>query len=148
MSYHIYTTEGIILKKRDVGEADRFFSVFTKDFGRIEVKARGVRYLKSKLRYCLSGDSILKITFVPTRNEYYRLVGAEELRLFKNTRSAEVLGLLERLIQGQQKDEKIWKDLTRVVTVPNKNKVFALRFLDYLGYAGVSVEDALEQSML
>lgn len=148
MSYHIYTTEAVILKKRDYGEADRVFSFYTKDFGRVEVKAQGVRYLKSKLRYHLTNPSLLKISFVDTSNEYYRLVGVEELESFKNVKSARFLNLLERLVQGQQKDEKIWKDLVQAVMISNKDDMFSLRFLKHLGYEGLSIEDALEQSML
>jgi len=148
MSYHIYTTEGIILKRRNVGEADSVFSVFTKDFGRVEMKAQGVRYLKSKLRYHLSGKAILRISFVDTNNDYYRLTDAEELRIFENVRPHVLLNLLERLVQGQQKDKRLWQDLVRSVMVSDNDEVSVLRFLEHLGYAGATVEDALAQSML
>jgi len=148
MSHIIYQTEAVILKKRDVGEADRIFSFFTKDFGRLEIKAQGVRHLKSKLRYHLSIPAILRIAFVGTKNGYWRLVDVEELKHFKNVRTIELLNLLERLIQGQQKDEDVWKDLTQAGMVLDNNEFFALRFLKHLGYEGVSIKDALEQSML
>jgi len=117
MSYRVYTTEAVILKKADIGEADKLFSFFTKDFGRLEIKAQGARYLKSKLRYHLSGRAILKISFVGSNGEYWRLVGCNEQIVFDNikndflkTKSTErVLSFVERLIQGQQKDEKLWK---------------------------------------
>lgn len=40
--------EGIILKRRNSGEADRILTVFTKDFGKIQIKAIGVRKIASK----------------------------------------------------------------------------------------------------
>jgi len=45
-----YRTQGFILKKADAGEADRLFTVYTKDFGKLELLARAVRKIKSKLR--------------------------------------------------------------------------------------------------
>ena len=44
------TFDALILKSYDVGEADRFLVLFTKEEGRITARARGVRKLHSKLR--------------------------------------------------------------------------------------------------
>lgn len=42
-----YKTEGIIIKRKNFGEADRLLTVFTKDHGKIQVKALGVRKITS-----------------------------------------------------------------------------------------------------
>jgi DNA repair protein RecO (recombination protein O) len=44
----IYTAEGIILKRISTGEADRIITVFTKQFGKIRMVARGVRKITSR----------------------------------------------------------------------------------------------------
>jgi DNA repair protein RecO (recombination protein O) len=44
----LYTAEGIILKRKNVGETDRLLTVFTKQYGKIRVLARGVRKVSSK----------------------------------------------------------------------------------------------------
>lgn len=41
-------TEGIIIKRKDFGEADRMLTIFTKDLGKITVKARGIRKIPSR----------------------------------------------------------------------------------------------------
>ncbi|MBI2034995.1 MAG: DNA repair protein RecO [Candidatus Levybacteria bacterium] len=43
-----FKTEGIIIKRRNIGEADRFLIVFTKNYGKITVKAVGVRKIMSR----------------------------------------------------------------------------------------------------
>lgn len=43
-----FKTEGIIIKRRNIGEADRFLTVFTKNHGKITVKAAGVRRITSR----------------------------------------------------------------------------------------------------
>lgn len=43
-----FKTEGIILKRRNFGEADRILTVFTKGSGKIQVKALGVRKITSR----------------------------------------------------------------------------------------------------
>ncbi len=40
--------DGIILKRQNVGEADRILTILTKDLGKIQVKAKGVRKIASK----------------------------------------------------------------------------------------------------
>ncbi|MCL5432826.1 MAG: DNA repair protein RecO [Patescibacteria group bacterium] len=54
-----YKTEGIIIKRRNFGEADRILTVFTKKYGKIQIKAIGVRRITSRrsphtelLNYC------------------------------------------------------------------------------------------------
>lgn len=44
----IQKTEGIILKRRNIGEADRLLTVFTKESGKIQIKAIGVRKITSR----------------------------------------------------------------------------------------------------
>lgn len=43
-----YKTEGIIVKRRNIGEADRLVTVFTKVSGKIHAKAVGVRKIISR----------------------------------------------------------------------------------------------------
>lgn len=44
----IYKVQGIILKRHNVGEADRILTVFTKEYGKIRVIAKGVRRISSR----------------------------------------------------------------------------------------------------
>jgi DNA repair protein RecO (recombination protein O) len=48
MVSRVYTVEGIILKRRNSGEADRILTVFTKQTGKIRVLAKGVRRVNSR----------------------------------------------------------------------------------------------------
>jgi len=43
-----FKVDGIILKRRNVGEADRILTVFTRQFGKISIKAVGVRKITSR----------------------------------------------------------------------------------------------------
>lgn len=45
---HVFTADAIVLKRRNVGEADRSLTLFTKHHGKISVLARGVRKISSK----------------------------------------------------------------------------------------------------
>ena len=75
MQHEIYKTEGIIIKVKETGEADKVLSVFTKDFGRLEIFAQGVRKEKSKLNYHLGIYDYSRFCFVAGR-ERWRLTDA------------------------------------------------------------------------
>jgi len=48
MTSRIYIVHGIVLKRRNVGEADRIVSIFTKEYGKIRVIAKGIRRITSR----------------------------------------------------------------------------------------------------
>lgn len=47
-SSRVYTIEGIIIRRKAVGEADRILTVFTKHRGKLRVLAKGVRRITSR----------------------------------------------------------------------------------------------------
>lgn len=44
----LYKSEGIILKRKNFGESDRLITVLTKDHGKLQLKASGVRKITSR----------------------------------------------------------------------------------------------------
>ena len=44
----LYKAEGIILSRRNIGEADRILTVFTKEYGKIRLIAKGIRRVSSR----------------------------------------------------------------------------------------------------
>ncbi len=117
MSYHIYQTEGIIFDKRDVGEADRIFSVLTKEFGKIDAIAQGIRRVESKLRYSMSIFSHVRLGLVASRT-FWRIVDAEELNGWANIRKSpeksaavfRIAELINRMVKGQEPDAALWEE--------------------------------------
>jgi len=43
-----FRTEGIIIKRKNFGEADRILTVMTRDYGKLKIKATGVRKITSR----------------------------------------------------------------------------------------------------
>src|SRR3989344_6123618 len=110
--HSIYSTEGFILKSVSSGEAGRFYTVLTRDFGLIRSEAQGVRKLDSKLRYSLQDFSLVELSLVLGR-EKWRIVS---VALIKNV-SADLRGdissrailsriasLIGRLLTGEEKN--------------------------------------------
>lgn len=64
MSYHIYTTSGIVLKKSHFNEANALFYILTEDLGLIIASAQGVRLQSSKLKSSLQEFSSVTLSCV------------------------------------------------------------------------------------
>jgi len=144
-----YRTQGIIIKKDDWKEADRFFTVYTKDFGKIKVLGRGIRKVSSKLKSGMETFYFSEIEFIQGKN-YKTLVDAVLINKFENIRkdlkktiiAYRILGIFDDLIQGQEKDDKAWNLLLESLKDLNDQEDYKIvyyyffwNFLSLLGYA-------------
>ena len=150
MSHTIYTTEGFILKSINFGEANKYFFIFTKDFGLIKAAAQSVRHLKSKLRYNLEDFSFGQISIVRGR-EIWRITSAEKSFDFKEVEKflliSRIFSLLLRLLHGEEKNDLLFNSLKAGFSflvsndlteqdLANFECIMALRILSSLGYIG------------
>jgi len=62
-----YKNEGIVLKKNNLSETDQIVTLFTKDFGKISLLAKGVRRLTSRKRGCLEVFNQVKFFAIKTK---------------------------------------------------------------------------------
>lgn len=76
VSMPTYKTEGFILKKKALGEADRLYSIFTQDHGKIEAIADGTAKISSKLAGSLEPFTINRLMIADGRY-FERIAGAQ-----------------------------------------------------------------------
>lgn len=153
--HNIYTTEGFILKSINFGEANKYFLIFTKDFGLIKATAQGARLLKSKLRYSLEDYSFTQVSIVRGR-EIWRLTSAQNKIATRNFLREDkekflllsrLFSLLLRLLHGEEKNDSLFESLKSGIDFMSENIltteqlsnlecVLALRILSSLGYIG------------
>lgn len=140
-------TEAIILKSADLGETDRLLTIYSKEFGKIQVAARGIKKLESKLRYHLE----------PLSYSLLILVEGKKIRIVKDAvlidqflsmrRDLEkmktvykIVNLIDELIAGEEKDNDIWNLILEALREPNP-KDFQDNLLRLLGYDPKYVKD-------
>ncbi|MFC1721391.1 DNA repair protein RecO [Patescibacteria group bacterium] len=63
-----YKTKGIVIRRYNVGEADRLLDIYTPTLGKIKIKARGVRRTQSKLAGHLEIFSETDLVLVPGKS--------------------------------------------------------------------------------
>ena len=114
MAFH-YKTQGIILKKQDVGEANRIFKVFCKEYGKLTLFAVSERKITSKLRGGLELFSLSQLEFVQGKQKKV-LVEAIPLTQYLTSledisylRSAmNIAKLVDEHMAEQERDERVW----------------------------------------
>lgn len=145
MAYRVYQTEGIVLGKKDFGEAERMFYIFTEKFGMVKAIARGVRYIKSKLRPNLDLFFYDNFSLIMAK-DIWKITDATEIANIKNSEGlkifAKIANFLTRMIKGEEKNDFIWQEIKNLffcLKSDNRNLKdleisFLARLLNNLGY--------------
>lgn len=111
-----YKTKGIVLASRDVGEYDRIITCFTKEYGRVELLAKAVRKITSKLRGGLEPFCLSWLEFVEGKHGYIVTEAIAVKKFFKKGGFLheepypifEVRDFFLNIIQGQERDEGLF----------------------------------------
>jgi len=142
---------GIMLGKYDIGEADRIYTIYTKEAGKIQAKAVGVKKQNAKLAGALENFTLADIAIVK-KNGTGKITSSIVENNFPGIKNnfeavAAVFGTAEifnRLVGTGERDEKIFnllKDYLESVNAENdENKIevaslgFIFQLLSFLGY--------------
>ncbi|MFH1611935.1 MAG: DNA repair protein RecO [bacterium] len=154
-----YKTQGIIIKKRDLSEADRLLTIYTKDFGKILVKGRAIKKSQAKLKGHLELFMYSDLIIAEGRSMDV-VIGAEEIDGFPiihyhlpSLAGAYCLSeIVDRLIAGPEYDQNIWQLILSAFQVSDCRgqnidlvlKRFSIRLLDFLGYGDFGQQDPFE----
>lgn len=156
MSYAIYTTEAIVLRIISQGEASIDAVLFTRDLGKITVRAQSARKQESKMRMHLTRFRVVTVDLVKGKNTW-RLTGitgeavapaiAQDATLKPLYR---VFRLSEFLIQGEVAHPELYGFFKSYVATPPQNiappsitdetlskgfEIFGvIKLLEHLGY--------------
>lgn len=150
--YSKFSTQAIVLKVEDVGEKDIFLSLFTREYGFVYAKARGIRTQNSRLRFALqpltvcfaslvhgkTGWILTNATFL--HSYYFDTDGAIQRRTIIH-----ILHLLGRLYIGEEAHAYLFDFIERQLHIISKkiieeknlkaHEVFIVfKLLDTLGY--------------
>jgi len=143
-----YSSEGVILARKNYSEADRIVVIFSKSYGKVRLIAKGVRYPKSRKRGHL--EIFTRIKYSATKSYGMDiLTEVETINFFENTRKnlkktalayylVEVIG---RLIAEEERNIDLYyhllKTLTKLETATNLKtlrKDFVSDSLKLLGF--------------
>jgi len=144
-----YRTLGIVLNKKDWQEADRLFSIYTQDFGKLKLRATGIRKIKSKLAGHLASYGLVDFMIAKSKTQD-KIAAARLIKNFNFDLHQDYIylnlffELLDKSLREGEKDEQIWdllnKSINWLIAVDGDNEkklvaiFFALKLMQQLGY--------------
>jgi DNA repair protein RecO (recombination protein O) len=109
-----YKTQVFVYKKKDRGEADRTFTCFSEDFGKIDIYAKAIRKINSKLKSGIDIFYLSDIEFVQGKkktlieailiNKFPEIIKTPEKFII----AKKIAKLLDNFIKGEQHDYEIF----------------------------------------
>ncbi len=156
----------IVLGKRDIGETDRLYILYTREKGKIAVVGKGTKKSDAKLAGNLE-TGMLSEVFVAQGRGKGKIIGAIPLDYFWEIKNSQellfqmlrVFKIFGKIVSEQEKDERMFDLLLGYLKTLEKNPVeergpngtlrpeknrmitlgFMFKFIDFLGY-GIEVE--------
>lgn len=142
-----FKTEGIILKRRNFGEADRILTVFTLHRGKISILAKGVRRITSKRAgnvellnrvsiYLHQGKGMPILTEAQSLDTFQKL----KADLTLSTYAYHILELVDKLTAENQENRILYTELVEVLQRLSRHprqilvRAFEAKILSNLGF--------------
>jgi len=109
-------TEAIILKSADQNETGRLLTIYSERLGKINIQAKGVKKVESKLRPHIEPISYSQMILVEGKSSLI-LKDAILINQFLNIKNdlekikiaKELASLIDNALVGEERDEEIWK---------------------------------------
>lgn len=144
--------QGIVLSRRDWREHDQLISFYTKEKGKVELLARGVKKIISKNAASLEPFSYVLIDSVQGR-EINLLTTVVPIEFFSSIRhdlekslgAGAIMDILNHLLDVGQRDARLWQSLLSWLRFVEESKNFTPLLIDglivvvaeYLGWGAV-----------
>jgi len=150
-----YKTRAFVFKKSDRNEADQTFSVFTDEFGKVEIFAKAIRKINSKLRKDFNIFYFSDIEFIQGKNvktiiDATRIKKFDEINLSaKKLKVAnQIANILSEFIKGQEKDKHLFDLIEdcfdqlndKSINIKNYQLAFQYFFWNFISLQGYKIE--------
>lgn len=149
--------EGIILKRKNLGEADRILTVLTHQRGKISILAKGVRRITSRrsgnvellnrsLMYLHQGKSFLILTEASSLDTYEKL--KSDLTL--STYAFHIIELVDKFTAENQENQILYEHLVNILQRLSRNprqiliRAFEVKILSLMGFVNFQEDLGLD----
>jgi len=145
----ILKTEAVVLRMQEYGESSKILTLYTRDYGRLKVLAKGARRLKSRFGGVLDLINYITIVFYQKETRDLQLLSQADLvRPFLHLRedlhrlalASALVELIDRTESGQMPNPRLFKLLVGCLIgideSGNAEVYFDYFTLHFLGFAG------------
>jgi DNA repair protein RecO (recombination protein O) len=149
----LVSTDAIVLRSRKQGDTSKIVSLYTRDFGLVDVIAKGARQMKSKFGAALEPFTESKIVFYKKEYSELYLLSNAEVNIAHRNLTADLdhieaaTRIAELLIRSQHHEEgesELYELVTKALSLINSAKAegvwailtsFCLRYAAFAGFA-------------
>lgn len=143
-----FKTKGIVLKARDYKDADRLYTIFTIDHGKLVLRAQAVKKINSKLAGHLEPLNLVDL-FIAQAKGFNKIGGAQTIKSYSDIKKqiekiddvGYCIKVLDEIVLEEEKDEEIFNLLLEFLDWVNQNKIndlvvksFILKLFNILGH--------------
>lgn len=158
-----FRTEGVVIRRRNFGEADRILTIYTRDYGKVSALAKGVRRPRSKKAGHIELGNWCKVFVARGKNldlltevELRRAFGIANFSQEKANKIYHLLELVESLTAEHHKNREVFillvHFLKRIQEDHDFNllsSVFKIKLLSLLGFfSSKSLKDSSTKNLL
>ncbi len=147
----VFTTEGIIVKRKNFGEADRILTILTPFRGKMAIVAKGVRKITSRRSGNVELLNKVKLHIFRNRGMGI-LTEAESIQTFPNIKqnlmlssyASHIIELIDRLVPDEQINPGTYRLLATILEILENNprqifiRAFEIKLLSELGYWSIN----------
>lgn len=132
--------QGLVIKKSDYGESDRYIDIFTRDYGKISTSIHGIR--KSQRREQVSTDIMTVSKFIfYKKNENYITSDFSTIDAFVNLKSdmenidvaLTIINILNKMLVHDNPRENLYDITIKILKTLEKNRNTKRKYM-LLGY--------------
>ncbi|KKU28427.1 MAG: repair protein RecO protein [Candidatus Amesbacteria bacterium GW2011_GWA2_47_11b] len=145
-----YSDRGVVLKRSNLGEADKLITFYTKNHGKVAAVARGLRKPTSKRAGSLELFNEVKVSFIKGKGELDTLAEVQILETYSGWRkhlgrvnlAYQLVEVIDKLTPDHQPHQEIFEILRRSLSEIGNLKIdwklkienWKLQLLRELGY--------------
>ena len=139
--YQKYHTEALVLGNREVGENDRIFTLYTRDFGLVRARASAIRKEGSRMRYALQNYARVDVSLIKGRRGWRAAGASAVMNASGAPQSIRVLAriaeLTTRLVHGEEKNDYLFAVLAEAHSALMRKRVEASATIEIVCVARV-----------
>lgn len=145
----IYSTEALVFKSTPYSEADLIVTFFTKEYGLLNLFAKGPRKIKSKFGSSLEPLTYSRISFIGREDKMQKIIQSDIVHSFQSIREnialffkvADIIKMILNILPHREPNENLFSSFTEILfSIENSKKTepyalfMKIKALQILGY--------------
>jgi len=153
-------TEGFVIKRYTSLEPDETAIIFTKEYGKIFIKAKGTKKITSKLKTTLEVFSLNNYYLIKRNNnlKFFKLIQAKPVKIYENIRTSMnkiflgylIVQLINKFVEPEDANRELYDITKNIFELLNEKSNISLDFLELffkiklLKYTGFNIINNLK----